>query len=606
MGKVDLEPQVKELTSAIDELINQTQDIYGSIYQQLPEIEREIELTIQEMDILLEYFLPSNDKQIAESSDSEDMYKLSEVLSTISANLSQNRKKMIDEETIRQTIDSLLLNKEDAAKQINIDHLTDKLIEIKERVTDVELIAMNAMIYAANLENGGVGFGVVADNIKKVATELKSYYTEMQSSANKLYNWNLQFVENLEKLLECHQQLNIEQIDQFEEIISVIFESLTIINELLADLIENIKVAMEPIQELMISIQSQDLIEQNLEFINNGLNSIRELESEFIKEGKVDFQLFTVQFLDLAVDSLDIVKEELNSSLNELCTCLDKIRDDTNSLRQDGKLITDFLGGEQELNTYSSVEEIFKEINSFIEQFSVGLLRLEQEIEDISDFDHHFYKLVTEIEEWIISIKGRVDFLQKLKLLSKIELSRLETGNKSFGQEISQISAEIAAEVEDNEELVWELKESLEVDLEKFKDILNVNQENIGDMSGKISVCQEELGMVEQLISEAIWALRSSAERLFAEIDEITEELLAAQNLLHRLQEIEEQLLKLKNENEVQLIELTGIDAREQSLEKAKLRELLAEFEQKQISINSSKNDDFNDGEDAEEGLVLF
>ncbi len=519
------------ITDQINSLIQQSETLYDNIYLQLPIIEREIEITVHEMSILLEYFISIEKGEIHHRAqqDGTENLKIANLLQQIINNFSNISDKMVNQEEIKNIVDKFMAS--DQTEQVGIEQLIAMINQIKSRIIDIEIVSLNAIIYSARLGDKGKGLGVISDNIMSLSNTINKQFTEMGAYARQLNQWNESFIIDVRKLLACHNRLTEDYLQQFRQLFEMVFESLNHVSMILSELINNVEQAVRPIQELMISIQAQDIMRQYLENANKCLLTLQdnidnyyESKEENVEE-KLKLILFCEKVFHMVHNMLMNVEGEFYNSLNELGAPLTTIRSNLSQLKEEGNLLSDFLGGSASKQDQSTIEHIFLDVKKFIDELIVETGALENEILGFSQSNDQFYTYIKGVSDKVKYIQTKVGFLDKLKLMSRIELARIGLEDSSFGYEIARISDLVIKEVNDNKDFITSLQARLEGDLRQFSKMMVVNSKQVQRMREGVSSSHYELDMIATLISDAVLGLGGAANRLINEVDAIAKNL---------------------------------------------------------------------------------
>ncbi len=547
-----IKQRIQETTTRIENIIRDTEDIYGSIHAQLPSIEREIELTLEEMSILLECFVPSKEpgQHITEEAEA---HALSTVLKQVQDNFTATRDELVGEKEIRDTIDLFL--EEDGEENAGVSSLLVMIEQIKGRLTDIEVVSLNAVIFSAHLGERGRAFGVISDNINSLSYQINQQYAGIQEEARALSRWNEQFREDLKSLLQQHGNISTGQQEEFQELFQTTFHSLQEISRLLEDLISNVKKVIMPVQNLMVSIQMQDIIRQNMENLSRCLGTVAEHADAYGRpdtslEDSLNFLSFAQKVLKLTGELVSNVENQLGESLTEMEVPLSEIQRDLDSQKEEGNILMEFLAGDMKMregNEPNTVRAIFNRQYQFMEGFYSELTSLKTNFAHITASNQDFHRQLSSIDSRISTIKARISFLEKLKLMTRIELARLQLEDDSFGQEIANVSDRIIEEVNANEAFMLELKQRLLNDLEKFEKMMQLNEENMEKMNQVIQNSREELKVIEDMISRGVQSLGQCMNSLIGEVQGIASNLEKGRHLPGLLQEIKTSITELES-----------------------------------------------------------
>lgn len=550
-----IEQEINGAFKKINNLIMKTEEIYGSIFAKLPSIEEELELSLQEVEILLNYFIYRDESTSVAGNESEEGMQLAELLRNMQREFTDAVVKMFDETVIRKTLDRFLASVHNP-QEPGIDDLMEIIKKIKRHIQDIEVVSINAMIHSSRLGDDGKAFGVISRNIKEFSNDMKAHYNTIFEYAEKLGRWNTEFTNEINKLLEFSENLRLRRLEDFHELFKRVFASLKTISNLLKEANHNLQSTMTPLQDLMAFVQKQDIIRQSLENVIKCLEGLQEgmnEDSEGELTEKLNYIVFEDQVVEMSIALIDNIAMQLEESLAEIKETIAKIHHNLSETYEESYEVTEFLSGDRG-NERNTVEEIFYQVILFIQQFKEELVHISNEVNTFSLSGDAFHKQMNGIEKQIVTIKNRVDFLRNLNVLSRIELSRLTSEMASFGDEIEQISRRVIDEVNLNETFIVTLKASLDDDLRRFFSMLHQNKEMIQKMITTSDEALKNLKMMEDLVIKAIRPANGTSELLIKEVTFVKEIIEDSHILRELMNAIRETLVaaqeKVRNEKE--------------------------------------------------------
>lgn len=550
-----IEQEINGAFKKINNLIMKTEEIYGSIFAKLPSIEEELELSLQEVEILLNYFIYRDESTSVAGNESEEGMQLAELLRNMQREFTDAVVKMFDETVIRKTLDRFLASVHNP-QEPGIDDLMEIIKKIKRHIQDIEVVSINAMLHSSRLGDDGKAFGVISRNIKEFSNDMKAHYNTIFEYAEKLGRWKTEFTNEINKLLEFSENLRLRRLEDFHELFKRVFASLKTISNLLKEANHNLQSTMTPLQDLMAFVQKQDIIRQSLENVIKCLEGLQEgmnEDSEGELTEKLNYIVFEDQVVEMSIALIDNIAMQLEESLAEIKETIAKIHHNLSETYEESYEVTEFLSGDRG-NERNTVEEIFYQVILFIQQFKEELVHISNEVNTFSLSGDAFHKQMNGIEKQIVTIKNRVDFLRNLNVLSRIELSRLTSEMASFGDEIEQISRRVIDEVNLNETFIVTLKASLDDDLRRFFSMLHQNKEMIQKMITTSDEALKNLKMMEDLVIKAIRPANGTSELLIKEVTFVKEIIEDSHILRELMNAIRETLVaaqeKVRNEKE--------------------------------------------------------
>ncbi|MCK8823890.1 hypothetical protein [Fuchsiella alkaliacetigena] len=587
--KQDLLSKIQQVINEMKSIINETEEYYGIIYENLPVIEQNIELTKQETTILIDYFIdiekaPAELKTEAEfQKQTQEKKLISQALNKIQRNFKKINRLLLNQEEIDRVLE-LFLNENE--EQISFKALISLINETRNILEDINVISLNAIVFSSKLGEEGRAFRVVSDNIHQISAALEKEFANVKELLGTLLDWHNSLQLNIEDIVTNQEKIAQNYIVNLEETFSSVQESIQMVNGILTDLMNNVTEVVSPFQGLMTSVQSQDIIRQNLENINKSLAIIEKKYNNYLlavednedSEVVLNYSVFISKGMDLISRLTERSFEELFILLDDIVIDVKNLLTALNDTQEDAKNLTNYLYHEDlkvnEEDEAGAIDLIFEDIFSFANNFINILKNINNSIKELSNNKDLFNEKFSGLEETIEKVNNEVGGLNKIEILARIELARMKKDNSGFGQQIEEVIGSVEQKVSDNSEVFYSLKQELRGNLEEFEDIILNNQKQIDEAVLKTENSLEELGITNDIINQAVVALYKEVESLNEEVNKIYQKLQAAEDL------------KQTGENLLLLVEELVVEAKE-------IEELcLAEYGKEDWQL---KNDDLKE-----------
>ncbi len=529
-----LSDDIKQLQKELNDIIAETEDYYSLIYDNLPQIERNIKLTKEETEILIQYFIDVSNQQ----GGSEERKLISESLTHIENNLKQINHLLLDQKDINKILNLFLVG-DDAEEEISFSVLLDLIEETTEVLEEVEIISLNAIIFSAKLEEQAQGFGVISNNIHNISLGIEKEFLEIGRLIDDLAQWHNEFRDNISNIANRQDEIAKDYINRVDGLFSDVTESVQGVNLVLTDLLNNVIEVVNPFEELMALIQGQDIIRQNLENISKSLEVVNDKHNKFLELLNTEEQLKKedvlnyIYFINQGTNLLEKLGEnafgELFKSLDEIVAKIDKLLVSLKEVSNDTENLTNYFSSKVEDSDNGLVDNIFADVFNFSAQF----IEVLSEIKDLSaelnqsEIEEDFSQLETKIN----NVNRQLDRLNKVEVLARIELARLDTGNNDFGAQIESVVDNVSQAVSGNTDSFLKLKKKLIDDLDEFDQIMAENRKQISQGLGEVEVSLEELKVTNDIINQAVLALFEEIKNLEAELKDIYNKLKSTDSL---------------------------------------------------------------------------
>lgn len=582
----DLENRFSKEIGFLEDMIDITEDSYGLISQRLPQIEENIDDTIEETELLINYFVDTEETFLED----DRGFNIVEVLD----DLQEKIEGIYDSLLARDQISKVLAGFIEGGKgeeQVQFSQVLDLIEELEEVLISLKDLSINAIIVSAKVGKKGAGFRVISDKINNLANEIQLEYESIENNILNLKEWHDNFIDTLEKLTEMEESVACEYRKEIKEIFNKVLDSLQTVSDMLKNFMENIQWAVEPVQEIMVLTQNQDIIRQNLE---NLISIMKKTKAEIAglniqemsREKLLNRVVFINETANLSQKLMNNILTQLEDSLFAIQDKFTEINDKLGEVEQDGGELITFLAGNKE-NSFQTKEEekditvelIYQELLDFIPDLTSKLEKLKEQYNHLLTRDEVFYSNMGDIENKFTEIESVASQFNKIKLLAKIEFSRIPDTKKAFDKEIEKAVENFIKSSEDNHGLYKNLKEKLEENYEQFVKLSKENKSNLTQANEIIVESKDKLLLTKKLIKEAIQALQKSIEELTLEVEKVKDQLGKCNDLQQQGREVVEFLAELEAESlqvkEKYLAEL-NFDTWEEKNER--LNELINEF----------------------------
>ena len=594
----------------LEEMIEKTEMFYGLISEQLPAIESEIDDTIEETELLINYFTDSE----TDDPDLEDGFQILEVLETLEMKINKVYDSLSARENISRVLDSFVSDSNNEKTDFHqILSLIDELRKILKKLNN---LAINAIIFSVKSDKEGASFRVISDEINKLSKQIKKEYDGIKMQIENLQQWNKNFASELEQLIERETRISNEYKLELTTIFSDVLDSLQTTSNILKDFMDHVKKAVEPVYDIIILVQNQDIIRQNSE---NLIEIISTLQQEIDKfnfsedDNKeiLNRLVFIINAAKLSQRLMDNILNQLNDSLFDIQNKFTKMKNDLLEIDEEGEQLVNFFAGDnnQQLADNTSIDLIYQRLIDFVPKLIEQLEKLDLRYQEITTNNNQFYENLEGLETGFAEIDKIADRFKKIELLAKIEFTRISGSNNSFIQNIEDAIETFIESSANNQDLYFSLKDKLITDYEKFLKFAKANQRELNDSADIISDSEDKLLLTKKMIKEAIQGLHSSVKNLISNILEVEEELDAVQSLENKGSKVIEALSNLEEESsqlKEKYLEKLGAEEWEESNQRLqKLEERFTSYLERKTAQEELQDVDIDAGSEGGE-LTLF
>lgn len=524
-------------------LIGLTEEYYQLVYDNLPAIEKNIEFTEEETLLLINYFIETKKEGRKEGEE----YLISLALQQIKANFIRIRKFLLSKQEIDEILEHFLGDK---SRESSFDTFLEKVKEIEGTLQDVTDISFNAIIFSSHLGDQGQGFRVISDHINETSDYLEQRFLTIDTLLQGLIDWHQQLQENIEGIATGQEKAVEEYIGSADSLFQSLTTTFQEVSHLLRNMISNAKGALSPFQELMALIQRQDILRQKMENTIKCIRIIKERYQYYLTLGDGDAAreeiLNHIVFLNRALEMIErllqLMTDSLQQSLTDISDTLGHLLEALKEIQDDAENLSLYLIEEKLLEyqdkKLSMVDYSFQELFSFMENFITILNQISTLVLNITSNTDEFSQHINKMEKELGDVQKRVERLNKIKLLARIELARMDQKGSNFGAEIEDIVKDINRTVGDNRRAYAILKKDLENDLDNFDRIIVENQRHIDAAVKEVDSSIEQLTTANTIINQAVSALNKEVHDLYQNMKGVHEQLIETTGIQEKNQEL--------------------------------------------------------------------
>lgn len=593
--------------TAIEKMIEQTEEFYGLIADRLPKLEKSIDETIKETELLISFFFETDKEK------NKYDYMMAEVLNELKKKINNLSSSLSGREKLLDGLEGFITDSKDD-RQVKFTEILKMIKEIKRVLTQLKILSINVNVFSAQIGDRGLGFRVITKEINQISEKVNNIYQVVENNILTLQEWHRNFTENLNILFREEEVIKGEYRKEVEELFDNVFKSLQEIAVLLKNLLTNIHHAIEPISKIIILTQHQDIIKQNLENLANiikkskqELNLFRQKKNDMTSRDLIVFLIdssslsekLTVNIIDQLEVSLFSIKEhfeEMNSSLVEL--------------KEDNQILTEFFAGEKGGGEKDrvSLEYIYKKLLVYIPKLKQAMSRLSSTYDGMIKNKDVFFTNMREINDAFTRISSYAEMFGKIKIMAKIEFARLQIDNQ-FINDIQLAIDDFIGTSKQNQKTDQDLKQILETNFAQFITLAEKNSNYINSSFKTIDGSREDLLLTSQLIGEAIQSLEKSIDELLIELIYINEKMSDCFNLNEIGLQVQKSFNTIKDDCERILAQYSNNnDVNDWKTNNKKIQELVEEFTsylERKTARDELKNLDLDVGTEGGE-IILF
>ena len=512
----------------MESIIKLTEEYYEVVHQSIPVIERNMELTNQETSILITYFLESGN-----SSDGE-VFLISDTLQDIKVSFEKISDSLLGQNEIKEMLKIILASDQ---SELSFDSFLGLIKDVEKKLRQVNQISLNSIIFSSKLGQKGVGFAVVSDFIHQTSVGLEKEFSNINNSLEDIVNWYTSFRKVIGEIIDNQTIAVRDYIKTLDAHFLEVIRFLSQVKGILSSLIDNTDYVLTPFQELMVLIQRQDIVRQSIE---NTVKCLQEIDAKYqeyhtllkrnpLDKTKIlDHMVFVDRGMGLVEKLAEQMGEQLNTSLEEMSQITVDMLKGLHEVKDDAQLLTEYLSPNTQLvNKEGVVDSTFNSLCDYMAKFAIILKDISSLVQQATASNCSFEGIERNLEK----VVKQVEALNKIKVLAKIELARMDLIHNDLAEQISLVADDVRQTVFKNYGTFITLKSNIEKDLDYFDKIIINNQKQIDLALSDLDHSLDGLGYANRLINQAISALNKEICSFYEELSEISIKIQSIQEL---------------------------------------------------------------------------
>ncbi|MFW6009342.1 MAG: hypothetical protein ACOCP8_08785 [archaeon] len=562
----DLNYIITEIEELLDEnienigyMIEKTEKHYTQISERLPEIEREIDNTIEETNILITYFI---NPESGESVENDEKHLLFEIISELENNINQAHRSLINSDEIINKLSTFL--EENKNNKLQFNNIQNLIESVQYSLKTLKNLSINASIHAFHIGEKGSAFKVVAGEINKFSKQVSQKYNYLDKKVTELEEWYQKFKTNIHDIVQFEKKLGQDFKKKIETMMSDILSSLKSVTGLLEDFMKQINWGVEPIQNILVLIQNQDIIKQNMENLIKIMDKSKNEARKYGNQEKLNNKESLI-FLNFMHDSLQLssrlvsnILEQLDNSLFAIGVKFNEIENRLNHIMNDNDFLTNYLTRDQTPAEISSgMDFIYRDIMDFIPYFKDNLKIVTGKYEVL--IDYNFQSNLENVSNIFDQLHKTADLFKIIRILAKLELTKINRNDKFIDSFEKTINKFFQTTIEE-QKIFNLLKKNLKNDYNNFITLARQNKKNIETSFNSISNSHQQLNLTKDLIQDAIQALNSSMGNLSQKIILLNDEIKkcfklkdTAQQIINSLKDCSAEINEIKEDKSSEL-----------------------------------------------------
>jgi len=514
---LETESYIEPIINALNTLITLTENKYAYIYETLPTTEEEIRMSMREVEILLSHLLYREEAGLENSRSSVTI----DTLNRIQIEFTEVTESFLNQDLVGILMQTFL-NQSGSGDQ-NFSEMGRLVKEVKDTLADLRDLALNSIIFSIRVGQEGAGFQILSDRINEISTSLGVEFSRMDQAMEKLDKWNQKFQRQLVDFVDHENNMKTSYQDEFTEEFRKIREVLQTTCSLLKNHLSNAETVIQRVPETMVLIQNQDIIRQNIENLIKCLQMVQQKKvhlKDADRDEVLNYIVFVKKVVEISGLLLDNIENGLDESIMALEMVLKEISEQATDLEIETRYLSTFFAGSKEKGErdFNLMQSLFTTVMNHV----ADLLSIRGQLESKSDFllegRESFFRLMEDMERNFDVINREIRTLKKMRVLIKIELSRINEGNNNSMQNIVGAVDQVLETVTTNQVIFRRLKDYFVKNLDEFNSAIARTKAKIDESSGVLELSKEELLKIQWLAGGTIEAMSSEMSAIYCRL----------------------------------------------------------------------------------------
>jgi hypothetical protein len=523
----DTEKSLQQIIGNLEELINLTEKKYSYIYDSLPTVERDVDLSVREVEILLKHLVYNTITQ-----DAHQKSVTVDAINTIRSEFAVVTSSFLNEELLTELFRAFMDTSDTDTN--NFSELIRMVNEVEDSLADLRDLALNSIIFAVRIGDQGAAFQILSDYINQISMGLGALFVVMKEYINGLNDWNDGFKKDLTEFRDYEENLKDKYQIKVQGEFELILDTLKCVCDVLGDNLAETKKSFSEVGYIMVVIQNQDIIRQNIENMIKCLQIVQErkevLTSDSL-EKRLDYVVFSNKVLVLCDTLMDNVEASLQESIGQLGNMVGKMFETMGELETDSFYLTKLFAGSKVDASAGLMSEVFESISTKIANLLVAQTEIDSMSSSLLDSRERFIELMGLVENDFSSINKEAKRLRKMKVLIKIELARLNTGSDIVVNTIATAVEQVIDTINNNQQAFLKLRNYFLINLDRFERALGITQKKMGEGAGILEGSNTKLDTVKQMAVGAVLASHNEMHDIFLQIKDLSRELTDIQSI---------------------------------------------------------------------------
>lgn len=440
--------ELRDFSGSINHFIDNSTNLFTNISNIFPDIEKNITNEIIEAQAVIDFFF--------QNQDSTDSYGIFEKIKAFQDIIHKSVGKV---EAITGQDNLFFDNVSNAIA--GVKDVIKNMDDIKNVSEELKVYAINSITFANRAGEKGKGYHILAKEYIQISDKLSKKVSDVSFYSGKVLDTFHNFDKGINVLHNFYKESFSGVAQSFTTSSNKLEEGFKNLCTVLQSIIDRIKSSKDPIAEIMIDMQRQDIIQQQLthvdESIKETLDTIMEHKHliDRVNEGDLsnhekteleDVYKLIHTICNLNIGQLDRIQKDINLFNTKTAATFKKMKNALKDIDDDKSIILDFFIGKD--GRHSTVNTLFEKPEKIIEDMFENQEKYIVQKEKIIEVAQSLDAQTGKFSKTFSSIVNNTEMISQMQLLTNIEINRNSLDKIVDGTKASNLSVSEDFQVE--------------------------------------------------------------------------------------------------------------------------------------------------------------
>ncbi|HBE04197.1 MAG: hypothetical protein A2096_11820 [Spirochaetes bacterium GWF1_41_5] len=575
--------KINAFNSGFDEFIKDSRRVFLQISDSFPRLERKINDELLEATTIIEYFFHNN--QDATQGITKKINALEHELARVSGQI-QN---IVQSDIV---FFSGLLTAIGKVKEI-----MGKIGAMKDISKEIKLYSINSIILSLRAGERGRGYSALSKSFIEYSEEMEKHAGSILAQSNEFIGYFSRFEAEIRDVGDIQLSRLKQMNSDIESCFSRLQVSLSNSSSIFYDLLKRVDRSKEINALIMVSLQNQDIIQQQMEHITASFRKISEIffrhriaekcaghnDSESTLHELGDFFCLLSAISRLNSRQLESIKNQINVILGTIQQNLKLFTEKLSDIAGDkNNILNFFISNSSQLEGNSGMKSIFLPAIQILGESSAGFSASLDKKNELSKMGSGLLDQLNSIEKKFSLAGGLNKFFRQMNTIAKIEVARedLSGGEEDQSNEsLHRLTDMINVTFSGLVSFFTEAKRDIETKLAGYAADFSAHSATMQSVIQKTSEAKTLLEQSSIIITDHLTNLAGFTEDLDAEIKKAVIEIANLDSVSNSINESRDRIQEIIDESQANLVQIEEhLGVKEWQVRESDIREYIESY----------------------------